>query len=57
MQYLCITNQKDMELPTTTDIAMAKRYSEHKAGNAYIPPQDMVRYERAYKKVYDFNHK
>lgn len=57
MQYLCITNQKDMELPTTTDIAMAKRYSEYKAGNAYIPPQDMVRYEKAYKKVYDFNHK
>lgn len=46
-----------MELPTTTDIAMAKRYSEYKAGNAYIPLQDMVRYERAYKKVYDFNHK
>jgi len=41
-----------MELPTMTDVAMAERYKECQAGNAYIPLQDMARYETAYKKVY-----
>ena len=40
------------EIPTKAEAAMAQRYLMHKAGNAYIPLQDIVRYENAYKKIY-----
>ena len=33
-------------------VAQAERYKQHLCGYAYIPPQDIVRYERAYRLVY-----
>jgi hypothetical protein len=34
-------------------MAMAKRYKEWILGWAYIPIQDLGRYEKAYKEVYN----
>lgn len=31
---------------------MAERYGQYMAENAYIPLQDLPKYERAYKQVY-----
>ena len=33
-------------------VAMARRYQQHLNGYAYIPLQDMVKYEQAYRLVY-----
>jgi hypothetical protein len=35
-----------------TKQAMALRYKQYLQGWAYIPPQDVVKYETAYKEVY-----
>lgn len=33
-------------------IAQAERYKQYMLGWAYIPPQDMARYEQAYRIIY-----
>ena len=40
----------DLSIITDADIARAERYKMWCGGNAYIPPQDIVLYERSYKK-------
>lgn len=41
--------------PTTAEIAMADRYRQHCLGWAYIPYQDLGRYQKAFDKVISFN--
>lgn len=40
--------------PTTAEIARADRYREYCCGFAYIPYQDLPRYEKAFKKVISY---
>lgn len=42
-------------MPTECDIARADVYRMWCNGWAYIPPQDIVRYENSYKLVYGSN--
>lgn len=37
--------------PTTAEIARADCYRQYCCGFAYIPLQDLVRYQKAFKKV------
>lgn len=41
--------------PTTAEIAMADYYQQYCGGFAYIPFQDLIRYEKAFKKVIAYN--
>ena len=40
----------------TKTVNMAERYGQYLAENAYIPLQDLPKYERAYKQVYSKLH-
>ena len=40
---------------TDADVARAERYKMWCNGNAYIPPQDIVLYERSYQKINELN--
>ena len=42
-------------MPNENDIARADVYRLWRNGWAYIPPQDIVRYEKSYKLVYGLN--
>lgn len=37
---------------TSIIVEQAKTYKQYIQGWAYIPPQDLVQYEKAYKSVY-----
>ena len=41
---------------TNEDVLMAKRYIQYLLNNAYIPLQDLLKYEKAYKRYCDFNN-
>jgi hypothetical protein len=41
---------------TDAELARAKVYKQHISGWAYIPPQDLLLYERAYNKCFSANH-
>ncbi len=40
---------------TDADVARAEKYRMRCNGNAYIPPQDMILYERSYQKINEIN--
>lgn len=44
-------NKDNDKIVTLAERERASKYVEHNLGFAYIPPQDLPMYEKAYKKV------
>ena len=49
------SKNEDIDATYQTEVAQAKIYKMYLRGEAYIPYQDLARYERSYEKVYGLN--